>query len=639
MAPVMVPVRRILPLAVLLTSAACASSPAPEVVKTQAADMKFVRLTMKPPVFADPQRKEKLAAAFPELEKYLAEEVVRMGLPGAAVGIVIDGELVFAKGFGVTDLQTKAPVDPDSVFRIASMTKSFTAMAILQLRDEGKLSLDDPAARFVPELAGLAYPTRDAAPITIRHLLTHGAGFPEDNPWGDRQLGLPEADFTRMMQEGFPFSTSPGTAFEYSNTGFAILGRIVSNVSGIDYADYLRTKILSPLGMNATVLDERMVEQGRLARGHRRDGETLVPEANLPHGAFGAMGGLYASLTDMARYVAYHLSAWPARDERESGPLRRSTLREMHESGRATGLRASPGLEEQGPSVWSGGYAFGLGTFATCEYARGVSHTGGLPGYGSILQFLPEHGVGVIALSNVTYAPMSRFAREVLRRLRETGALVPRVFVPSEALVGAKGAVGRLVTRWNDAEADGIVADSFFLDKPRARWVAELETLRVSHGACREEGPIDAENALRGTFRLGCDRGWIDVSLTLAPTSPPRIQYLALQGVLPPPSVLATASDRLVSLVNRWDDAAAAELFDPGMDLGRMKASFAALKETRGACRVGEVIGGDGARRAALRLACEKYPVAVELTRPEGGAKIEGVRFSPLPGAAAKCAQ
>ncbi|MDI3289483.1 serine hydrolase domain-containing protein [Polyangium sp. 15x6] len=634
----MVPARRILPLAALFASA-CGSPKPPEAAKVEGRDMQFARPSMQPPVFLDPQRKEKLAAAFPAIERYVADEVSRRGLPGVAVGIVIDGELVYAKGFGVTDVETKAPVDKDSVFRIASVTKSFTAMAILQLRDEGKLSLDDPAAKYVPELAGLRYPTRDAAPITLRQLLGHGAGFPEDNPWGDRQLGISEAEFSKMMREGFPFSTSPGSRFEYSNTGFAILGRVITNVSGMDYADYLRARILSPLGMNRTVLDERMVEKKHLARGYRKEGDTLVPEVNLPHGAYGAMGGLYSSLADMARYVAYHLAAWPPRDEREAGPVRRSTLREMHEIGRATGVWASPGLGDEPPSVRATGYTFGLGTFATCEFARGVSHTGGLPGYGSVIQFLPDYGVGVIAMSNLTYAPMWRIVREALRRLQETGALEPRAFVPSETLVRAKEATSRLVAKWSDAEADAIFADSLYLDKPRERWAADLGALRAAHGACREEGTFEAENALRGTFRLGCEKGWIGVSLTLAPTSPPRIQYLDFHSVLPPPSALASGGDKLVRLVNRWDDAAAAELFDGSVDLGRMKASLASLKEIRGACRIGDVIGGDGATRAGFRLACERYPVAVEITRKAGAEKIDGARFFPAPGEAGRCAQ
>ena len=186
--------------------------------------------TNPPAVFADPGRRTKLSAAFPEIDRQVAAFMERTHVPGAAWGIVIDGELAHVGVAGHRDTATKAPVTRDSVFRIASMTKSFTAMAIVKLRDEGKLALDDPAERYVPELKGLRYPTTDSPRITIRHLLSHAEGFPEDNPWGDQQLAATEAEFSDMMRRGIPFSNPPGIAYEYSNYGFAILGRIVSNV-------------------------------------------------------------------------------------------------------------------------------------------------------------------------------------------------------------------------------------------------------------------------------------------------------------------------------------------------------------------------------------------------------------------------
>ena len=128
--------------------------------------------------------------------------MTRTRVPGAAWGIVIDGELAHVGVAGHRELPAKAPVTRDSVFRIASMTKSFTAMAILKLRDEGKLSLDDPAERYVPELKALTYPTTDSPRITVRDLLSHAEGFPEDNPWGDQQLAATEAEFTRDAAAG-----------------------------------------------------------------------------------------------------------------------------------------------------------------------------------------------------------------------------------------------------------------------------------------------------------------------------------------------------------------------------------------------------------------------------------------------------
>src|SRR4029453_17616782 len=185
--------------------------------------------------FSDPDRRAKLATAFADIDRMFADFAKGTHVPGAAWGIVIDGELAHSGAAGVRDVRTNAAADSDTVFRITSMTKSFTAVAILKLRDEGRLSLDDPAERYVPELKDLKYPTTDSPKLTIRHLLSHSEGFPEDNPWGDQQLSKTDAEFTAMLKAGIPFSTSPGTNYEYSNYGFAILGRIVTKVSGVKY--------------------------------------------------------------------------------------------------------------------------------------------------------------------------------------------------------------------------------------------------------------------------------------------------------------------------------------------------------------------------------------------------------------------
>ena len=226
------------------------------------------------------------------------------------MGFVLDGKLVWSKGWGYADVARKVPADADTAFRIASMTKSFTALAILRLRDEGKLALDDPAARYVPELSALRYPTRDSPPITVRMLLTHGAGFPEDNPWGDLQLGMPRDAFSEFVSRGLAFSHAPDSGFEYSNTGFALLGRIVENVAGTTNEEYLTRNVLRPLAMTATVWRQSDVPPEHLARGYGRKrpsapgpvvGDGLREEPQLGDGAYAAMGGLYSSVRDLAR--------------------------------------------------------------------------------------------------------------------------------------------------------------------------------------------------------------------------------------------------------------------------------------------------------------------------------------------------
>ena len=219
----------------------------------------------------------------------------RGGQPGLAYGIVAGGELVHAAGLGERHLGGPPP-DAGTVFRIASMTKSFTASAILTLRDDGVLKLDDLAEDYVPELRGWPLVSPDSARISIRHLLTMTAGFPTDDPWGDRQQGLPLEEFAHFLARGVSFNCAPGTRFEYSNLGYAILGRVITAVTGMAYPDYVRHRLLKPLGMTRTGYEAEEFEvpqqaartrgrrprlpalAGRLVRGGVRPGRGVRPD-------------------------------------------------------------------------------------------------------------------------------------------------------------------------------------------------------------------------------------------------------------------------------------------------------------------------------------------------------------------------
>ena len=149
------------------------------------------------------------------------------------------------------------------------------------------------------------------------------------------------------------------------------------------------------------------------------------------------------------------------------------------------------------------------------------------------MRLLPDHGVAVFVMANRTYAPAGAMARQTVEILGKTGALVPRELPGSPALVAARDAVAALVDRWDEADARALAADNFFLDRPLSEWRDELARLRERHGRCRA-GEVEPENWLRGRFREQCDRGWIDVELTLAPTRPPRLQFLRLEPGMPP---------------------------------------------------------------------------------------------------------
>jgi CubicO group peptidase (beta-lactamase class C family) len=539
-------------------------------------------------------------------------------------GVVIDGELAVVKGFGVRDRKAQDAVTPDTAFRIASMTKSFTVLAILKLRDEGKLSLDDPASKWIPEMARWTYPTRDSAPIRVRELLTHGAGFPEDNPWGDRQLAVSEEKLTQWLQKGLPFSTAPDTAYEYSNYGFALLGRIVSKASGIPYREYLEKQILAPLGMRASSLEPEMISSSLRAMGYKKIGDQLVEEPSLAHGTFGAMGGLVTTARDLARYVAYQLSAFPPRDEEDRGPVRRSSQREMQKASRWRNLTASRPTPDARLAVVTASYGYGLRISSDCRFEHIVGHGGGLPGFGSYMMWLPDYGVGMFAMANLTYAGPTAPMSDAFDVLLKTGALKPRQLPPSPVLTTTRDSIMRLWSKWNEREAETLAADNFFLDTSADLRRKEIDKMKNDVGECRQIGEVQPENLLRGKFRMNCERGFVDASFTLAPTMPPKLQFLRFTPALPLETPQRTSIEQLASLIG-----APSEERMKTFDIPALRNELDALRSSYGSCRLGETVSGNGKTNVRVRFECDRGPQEVQLRFDDAGKLREAAFTKP----------
>ena len=348
-------------------------------------------------------------------------------IPGVAWGVIRDGRLAHAGGTGVTRDGGSAVPDADTVYRIASMTKSFTASAILLLRDEGRLRLDDPVADHVPALASWAPPTRDSGPITIRQLLTMTAGLPTDDPWGDRQQALPLDAFDALLRAGPVFAWPPGTAYDYSNLGYGMLGRVITSVAGAEYRDVVRERLMAPLGMTSSGFDEDEIPAERLAHGYARVGEDLVREGEDVYGALASMGGVYSTVRDLSRWVLGFLDAFPARDDPEGGhPLRRSSRREMQQSHLSWPVEVEGHPAHEAPVVEGGGYGYGLWAISRAGVGTIVGHGGGYPGYGTHMVWHPATGLGVIAAGNLRYAGVHPVAVEQLVALVAADGVVAR---------------------------------------------------------------------------------------------------------------------------------------------------------------------------------------------------------------------
>jgi CubicO group peptidase (beta-lactamase class C family) len=399
------------------------------------------------------------------------------------------------------------------------------------LRDAGKLSLDDSVSKYVPEVGGLTLLATDAPEISIRHLLTHAAGFPEDNPWGDRQLADSDEELRGLIAGGVSFSNVPGIEFEYSNLGFALLGQIVQVVSGMSFPEYTRKNIFEPLGMSSTVWEFENAPPEDLALGYAWQDDAWV---NIPlehHGSFGAMGGLITSIEDFNAYVALHLSAWPPRSDTDTGPLKRSSLREMHQPWRFASVMADFRYPNGRECPSTQAYGFGLRWQEDCDGRVLIGHTGGLPGFGSNWMMMPEFGLAVMSFDNRTYGGTSTLNTAVLDSVIVLARLEPRQLPASDILELRRDQLVELWPDWEGAETSGIFADNFFLDYRLSDIVAATRELNEETGGIIGVSEVVPENQLRGKFMLYGENKNLEFFFTLSPERDPLIQHVDIRRV------------------------------------------------------------------------------------------------------------
>lgn len=485
----------------------------------------------KPPIFPDTGRLKKIEATYPLIDKIYKDYAEQNHFPGMVYGIVVDGKLVHTGGVGFTDIENKTEANSTSDFRIASMSKSFTAMAILKLRDEGKLRLDDPISLYIPEAKNMKRLTTDAPAITIRMLLTHSAGYPEDNPWGDRQLANTDQQLIALYKKGISFSNDPGLEYEYSNLGFATLGYIIKKVTGEPYQKYITDNILKPLGMTHTYYEYAKVPKELLAHGYRWLDGKWVEQPMLHDGAYGAMGGMITSIEDFSKYVAFHISAWPPRDDAETGPLKRSSVREMQYPWDVNGLNTNYKTATGRSYPFVSAYCYGLRWRKYADGTTAVGHTGGLPGFGSEWTIYPEYGIGVICFANLTYANTGNVNVQVADTLIRLSGIKQRLLPPSDILTRRKNELVKLLPDWNNAQQSGIFAMNFFMDYFPDKLKAQAGEIFAKAGKITSIGDVIPENQLRGYFIIHGEQANIKVSFTLTPENPALIQQyrIALQ--------------------------------------------------------------------------------------------------------------
>lgn len=491
---------------------------------TLAADVVYA-----PPRFTDTGRLERLTALFPEIDDLYRRHATNEHIPGLVYGVMLDGQLVHVGTHGTAHILNETPVHRGTRFRIASMSKSFTAMAILKLRDAGRLQLDDPVEKHVRQFRKVQPLTADSPRITLRHLLQMDVGFPQDDPWGDRKLADTVAQLESLIAGGLRFSNPPGTIWEYSNLGYGILGHVITRVSGRPYQEYITREILRPLGMTNTVWEYDQVPAADLALGYRWEKDQWRPEPLLHDGTFGAMGGLITTLDDFARYVAFHLDAWPPRDDSDAGPVRRASRREMHQMQVFIGASLETNSPVAPLIARGSGYGYGLATGLDSQNVFRVRHAGGLPGYGSEYRFVPDRGIALIAFANRTYAPMTAINSRVLDLILHRAKLPQRENPVSPWLAQRSEQLIRILRDWSAADIADALAPNVFMDREPSDWQSLAQGHFARIGTPVRVGPIRPMNQLRARVRVEGPNGAFDLFFTLTPEAIPRIQDIRFE--------------------------------------------------------------------------------------------------------------
>jgi CubicO group peptidase (beta-lactamase class C family) len=334
---------------------------------------------------------------------WLDGQLLERGLPGVAVGVVADQDLVWSAGFGFADTAAKVPMTPQTKFRMASHSKLFTATAIMQLREEGKLRLDDPVSTHLRWFA-VKPAEEDAPPITIEELLTHSSGLPrEAGPhWTTFEFPTAPQLQTLMPERQAPFV--PEVRWKYSNLAFAVAGQIVEQISGTSWADYLQQHIFNPLGMSSSSVDKN-VSGLAVGYGRRRPDGTRAVNPFIDARGMAAATGLTSTVDDMARFVSAQF-----RKGRRGGRqiLSTGSLREMHR------IRV---LENN----WTQGNAIGFAVRKAGDKIY-VSHGGSYPGYQTNTMLWLDGRVGVIVLTNSDDGNPGAIATELMNTVGQAVA-------------------------------------------------------------------------------------------------------------------------------------------------------------------------------------------------------------------------
>lgn len=350
------------------------------------------------PVADDPRVADAVAA----FSAWAGHHLGVTGVPGASVALVHDQELLYAAGFGMADPESGRPAGPDTVYSICSISKLFTSIAVMQLRDADRLELDDPVGEHLDWFAALADEHPGDEPVTLRRVLTHSAGLPResDSPYWNVPFDFPSREAVRERLASQHTLYPSGRYFQYSNLGLTLLGEVVAEVGGRSWEETVEADILEPLGMADTFTTIPAARAtGRMAVGYsaRRGSPERERLGEFDVAGIGPAAGMASTVEDLARFASWQLRLW---QDGGDEVLRAATLREM---------QRVHWVDPDWDTTW------GLGFSVRRQGDRTVvGHGGGCPGYYSSFAVVPAEGFAAVVMSNAIGAEVGLIASKAI---------------------------------------------------------------------------------------------------------------------------------------------------------------------------------------------------------------------------------
>ena len=341
---------------------------------------------------------------FPEIESLVAAELAKRPVGSVTAGVVSGKDLVWSKSYGDADMEKKTPADADTVYRIGSITKMFTALMLEQLVEANKVHLSDPVEKYFPEIKLVQDRFPNAPPVTLIQLATHTSGLGREPDNTDTYVTGAVADWEKTLIAALPhthYVLEPGTRYAYSNIGYAILGAALSRAAGEPYLEYIPKHIFQPLGMTHSVLERNAHMMPHLSKGYQVtgpdsvDSTTAQREHETGRGYKVPNGAIYTTVGDLARFASFLMGQGPE-SVLKTASLERFQLQSI--------VPANMGL--------TSGYGIGFDVERRDNYVA-FGHSGGVAGYTADLLMNRKTGVGVIVLSNGAVNP-GGIARQTL---------------------------------------------------------------------------------------------------------------------------------------------------------------------------------------------------------------------------------